>query len=163
MGNNFDKNEYGDEFENFLNGMDNDNETEETNEEKTPRLVYVSKIGTDGEGKNIYHFYYSDDIDNIWMEQWGEKPACNCRFLKPEDEMIKYTKELKSFLSLTLGQDSCCSSYQDVCDGCVAIVYENIDEYEEYPEPFRIVIRYGETMDEVDKIFAQRDIKMTFV
>lgn len=155
---------YEDDFSSFMNGMNSDNEPEEEEEtDVTPRLVYVMKVGTDGDGENIYHFYYSERIDDVWTEQWGEKPACNCRFLKPDDEMIKYTKELKTNIVLTLGQDSCCSSYQDVCDGCIAIAYENIDEYEEYPEPFRIVIKYGETIDEVDKTFAQRDLKITFV
>ena len=131
--------------------------------ETQPRLIYVLKVGTDNCGQNIYRFLYSDDIDSVWMEQWSEKPACNCRFLEPEPSMYQYVKEIRTDIELNLGQDSCCHSYQDVCDGVVSIISEDITSYMEYPEPFRIVLHFGDTMEDVDKTLAQRDIVSTFV
>lgn len=126
------------------------------------RLMYVVKVGKSGDN-NIYHMLYTDNIDNIWMEQWSEKPACNCRNLEPEKSMCSYAKEIRTEIEFNLGQDSCCHSYQDVCDGVVSIMSEDIDSYEEYPEPFRIVLRFGDAMDDVDKILAQRNVVSEFV
>ena len=131
--------------------------------ETQPRLIYVLKVGTDNSGQNVYRFLYSEDIDSVWMEQWSEKPACNCRFLEPEPSMYQYVKEIRTDIELNLGQDGCCHSYQDTCDGILAICAEDITGYAEYPEPFRIVLHFGDTMEDVDKTLAQRDIVSKFV
>ena len=97
------------------------------------------------------------------MEQWSEKPACNCRYLEPEPSMYSYVKEIRTGVDLILGQNGCCNSYGDVCDSVLSIAYENIDNANTYPEPFRIVLHYGDTMDEVDSILSQRNIVSVFV
>lgn len=142
---------------------ENDVQTEESENDKTPRLIYVNKIGTTPDGQNIYHFMYSDDIDNVWMEQWSEKPACNCHYLCPDAEMVTYTKEVKTEVDLITCTSACCNSYGDICDNVLSIAYENIDGAETYPEPFRIVLHYGDTMDDVDAVLAKRDIVSKFV
>lgn len=135
---------------------------QETLSEESPRLIYVRKVG-ETNGVNIYQFLYSDNIDNVWMEQWNEKPACNCRFLEPEESMYQYVKEIKTEINFNLASQNCCCSFQDCCDDLIALCGENIDSYVEYPEPFRIVLHFGDTMDEVDKILSQRNIISTFV
>ena len=130
---------------------------------KQPRLIYVLKVGTTQDGLNVYRFLYSEDIDSVWMEQWSEKPACNCRFLEPEPSMYQYIKEIRTEVDFILGTQDCCHSYGDVCDNVVSIMAENIDNALTYPEPFRIVLQFGDTMEDVDKTLAQRDIVSTFV
>lgn len=149
-------------FEN-IEFTETDVQNEELENNKTPRLIYVDKIGTTPDGQNIYHFMYSDDIDRVWMEQWSEKPACNCRYLCPETEFVSYTKELKTEIDLITCTLACCNSFQDICDGILSIAYENIDGYVEYPEPFRIVLHFGDTMDDVDAVLAKRDMITKFV
>ncbi len=146
---------------NFSENAPQPEDTPETNAQ--PRLIYVLKVGTDNSGLNIYRFLYSEEIDSVWMEQWSEKPACNCRFLKPEPSMYSYVKEIRTDVELILGQSCCCNSYGDVCDGVLSIAYESIDNAPTYPEPFRIVLHFGDTMEGVDKTLAQRDIVSKFV
>lgn len=136
---------------------------EDDSDSKQPRLIYVLKVGTTQDGLNVYRFLYSEDIDSVWMEQWAEKPACNCRFLEPEPSMYQYVKEIKTDIEFDLGQNGCCHSFQDVCDGILALMSEDITAYVEYPTPFRIVLHFGDTMEDVDKTLAQRDIVSTFV
>ncbi|MBP5722370.1 MAG: hypothetical protein J6X18_02140 [Bacteroidales bacterium] len=138
-------------------------ETEQTQSENVPRLIYVDKVGTTSDGVNTYHFMYSDSIDDVWVEQWSEKPACNCRYLCPDNEQVSYVKEVKTDVDFKLAISDCCHSYQDCVDDCVSICYEDIDRYIEYPEPFRIVLHYGDTMEEVDAVLAKRDIVSRFV
>lgn len=129
-------------------------------EDEKLKVIYILPVGVDSEGKNIYNFLCTGDIDNVWMEEWGEKPACNCRFLQPNEGDYEKVYELKTDILFTLGQDSCCCSYQDVCDGCLAIAYENIDSYEEYP-PLRLIFYYGQEIDEIKCELAKRDLILT--
>lgn len=137
-------------------------ETEQAQSENVPRLIYVDKVGTTSDGVNTYHFIYSDSIDDVWVEQWSEKPACNCHYLCPDKEQVSYVKEVKTDIEFSLPQNDCCHSYQDAVDSCIGI-FENIDGYVEYPEPFRIVLHYGDTMEEVDVVLGKRDIVSRFI
>ena len=117
----------------------------------------------EGDGMNIYHLLYSNCIDTVWNEEWSEKPACACGHLQPEPEAYQYIKELKTRINFSLGQEQCCHTYQDVCDHCVALAAESIDEYEEYPSPFRLVLNYGDRMEDIERMLAQRDLKTRYI
>lgn len=85
------------------------------------------------------------------------------RDLTPEDDMYEYIAELKTDLILDLAQDNCCFSMQDCRDNVVALASENLEEAEEYPEEGRIVIHFGDTVDEVEKMLAKRDILINYI
>jgi hypothetical protein len=138
------------------------NETENETIEDDLKLIYISKVGIDTEGNNIYHFLATKDINDVWCEEWSEKPACNCRFLKPQENQYDAVFELKTPIVFVLGQESCCCSFQDVCDGCLALAYENIDTYEEYPS-IRLIFYYGQDIGEIDCELGKRDLKLIYV
>ena len=52
---------------------------------------------------------------------------------------------------------------QDCRDNVVALASENLEEAEEYPEEGRIVIHFGDTVDEVEKMLAKRDILINYI
>ena len=41
-------------------------------------------------------------------------------------------------------------------DGIIACAWEDISEYEEYPEPIRLVFKYGEKYEDVEDKLARR-------
>ena len=45
---------------------------------------------------------------------------------------------------------------QDCVDGIVALAWEDMSNYEEYPEPIRLVFKYGENIESVEDKLAQR-------
>ena len=47
---------------------------------------------------------------------------------------------------------------QDCIDGCIALAWENIDDYEEYPENGRLVFNFGEAFEDVERKFALRGV-----
>ena len=124
------------------------------------KVVYIIYVGKDIDDKNIYQF-----PDDVFSEGWGEKPASNIpkSILMIDEDMYEYVKELKTDMILDLAQDNSCFSMQDARDNIVALAYENIDNYEEYPEEGRIVIHFGESIDEVEKNFAKRNLFLKFV
>lgn len=127
------------------------------------KVIYVQYVGIDSDGYNVYQFLISNDSEDTWGEEWNEKPACNCRFLKPDDDMYDYVKELRTDMKLDLAQNNCCVSMQDVRDHCAALAYENLDEAEEYPEKGRIVILFGDSLENVELMLAKRDMHMKFI
>ena len=142
-------------FEEIENGFTQDN----------LKVVFILYVGTDSEGMNIYHFMLSEDDSETFAEGWAEKPSCNENIssLMIDSSMYQYIKELKTTLILDLAQDNCCYSMQDCRDHIVALAYENLDNAEEYPEPCRIVIHFGDYINDVEKMFAQRDLSLKYI
>lgn len=129
------------------------------------KIVYVLYLGTNSDGFNIYHFLLSENIEDTFTEDWAEKPSSNIpnERLLIDDSQYEYVKELKTEIKLDLQQDNTCFSFQDCRDQIVAIAYENLDDAEFYPEPFRIVIHFGDYIDDVERQLARRDMFMKFV
>ena len=132
-------------------------------ENNTLMVIYVLYVGKKTDDEYIYHLLISNDKEKTWAEGWENKPACVMRDLTPEDDMYEYIAELKTDLILDLAQDNCCFSMQDCRDNVVALASENLEEAEEYPEEGRIVIHFGDTVDEVEKMLAKRDILINYI
>lgn len=132
-------------------------------ENNTLMVIYVLYVGKNTDNEYIYHLLISNDKEKTWAEGWENKPACVMRDLTPEDDMYEYIAELKTDLILDLAQDNCCFSMQDCRDNVVALASENLEEAEEYPEEGRIVIHFGDTVDEVEKMLAKRNILINYI
>ena len=127
------------------------------------KVVYIMYIGKDFDNKNIYQFLIATDESEVWAEDWNEKPAANCRYLKPDEELYDYVKELKTDLTLDLAQNNCCVSMQDVRDHVHCLASENLDYAEEYPEDGRIVIQFGDSLRDVEQMLGKRNLTMRFI
>ena len=118
-------------------------------------LIYIHVTGSYYKGTNIYEFIFSDSIENIDGEEWDAIPASGRPF--PPNEIniksvnILMTKDLK----LHVVQNSDSFSMWDSVDNVVALGWENMDDYEEYPDS-RLVFHFGEEMKSVkDKLYEQ--------
>lgn len=127
-------------------------------------VVYIQNIGKDIDNKYTYHFYVSSKPEETFAEGWGDVPACNVprKLINISDDMYDNTLEVKTEIKLDLAQDCCCFSMQDARDNIVALAFENLDNAEVYPEP-RIIIHYGDKIEDVEQMFAQRDIPMVYI
>lgn len=132
--------------------------------ESIQSVVYVKHIGTEIDGKNIYHLYLSSTPDDVFAEGWGDIPACTVprKLMDLDEDMYEHVVEVKTDIILDLAQNCCCFSMQDSRDNIVALAFENLDNAEEYPDP-RIIIHYGDSMDDVEAMFAKRDVSVKFV
>ena len=134
------------------------------NEIKSPlKVVYILYVGKNTDTDNIYHFLITTDSEKTWAEGWENKPACMMRDLKPEDDMYEYVAEIKTNLKLDLAQENCCFSMQDCRDNVVALASENLEDADEYPEDGRIVIHFGDFIEDVEKMLARRDIALNYI
>lgn len=140
------------------------NEENNLIDENSPLMViYILYIGKNTDNDYIYHLLISDDKEKTWADGWENKPACVMRDLTPEDDMYEYIAELKTDIKLDLAQNNCCFSMQDCRDNVVALASENLEEAEEYPEDGRIVIHFGDLVEDVEKMLAKRDIVINYI
>ena len=128
--------------------------------EEDPRLGFIKLIGEESDGYYRYEFIFTNNINEFWGENFEYKPCCLCNGLIPDEKFIWEIHTVKMKIKLELIQDNCCFSFSDATDGIVAIAWEDISEYDEYPEEGRIFFRFGETLDEVEEKLAVKHVLM---
>lgn len=132
-------------------------ENEELNE---VYLGFVRLIGEENDGYFRYEFIFTDNVDEFWGDNFEYKPAGLVNDLIPSDEYITEIHIVKTKIKFDLVQNNMCFGMQDCMDGIVALAFENIDEYENYPEDGRIYFMFGEEMSEVERKLALKNILM---
>lgn len=128
----------------------------ENNEEL--KLCFVNVVGMEEDGKYRYEFIFTDDIDNVWGENFDEKPAGLINNLMVDEQYKTETHVVRTKIKFDLVQHCCCFGMQDCMDGIVALAYENIDDYESYPDDGRLVFNFGETYFNVESKLAMKSI-----
>lgn len=129
--------------------------------EEDKYLCFIRFIGTDIDNNNIYEFLFTEDTENFWGDGFEYMPASLCNELTPEEGSFDCIKTIKTKIKLGLAQDCSCFSYQDCIDGIIAICYEDMSEYEEYPQDGRLVFHFGDSLENVEYELAKRNIVMT--
>jgi len=120
-------------------------------------LIYVNKIGEDWTGKHLYEFLFSDRTENVDGDDWDAYPASG-RPSPPNTDFVKRVGKLTTDdLKLNLVQNSSEFAVWDAVDGVVALAWENMDDYDEYPEN-RLAIHFGETIKSVEDKLYEHDL-----
>lgn len=124
------------------------------------QLCFIKYVGENTEEKKIYELLFTNNIDEFWGENFEYMPCCLVNELIPDENGYDEVYELVTNLKLTLIQQSCCNSFQDCIDGIIALGYEDISDYEEYPEEGRVVLHYGYTLEEVEEMLSAKGDKI---
>ena len=130
-------------------------------EDKEVYLCFVRLIGKENDGYYQYEFIFTDNIDEVWGEDFNQKPACLVNNLMISEEYITEVHTVKTKIKFDLIQDNCCFSVSDCYDGIIALAWEDISQYEEYPEDGRLFFKFGESIDDVDDKLARKHIIMS--
>lgn len=130
-------------------------------EDKEVYLCFVRLIGKENDGYYQYEFIFTDNIDEVWGEDFNQKPACLVNNLMISEEYITEVHTVKTKIKFDLIQDNCCFSVSDCYDGIIALAWEDISQYEEYPEDGRLFFKFGESIDDVDDKLAKKHIIMS--
>ena len=125
---------------------------------KDQYLCFIRLVGEEADGLYRYEFIFTDNPDELWGENWEYKPCCLVNDLSPSEEYITEVRVVKTKIKFDLIQNNCCFGMQDCLDGIVALAFENIDAYEEYPENGRLVFMFGDSEEDVEKNLAAKNI-----
>jgi hypothetical protein len=124
------------------------------------KLVYINKIGQNWKGNYIYEFLFSDIVKDIDGEGWDSYPSSG-NPEPPEGRFIKETGLLNTTLKLDLVQESDSFAMWDAVDGIVAMSWENMEGYDEYPEK-RLFFSFGEDIESVNDKLYEKDIVLNY-
>lgn len=131
---------------------------EELEQENVECLCFIRLVGEENDGYYRYEFIFTENIDEVWGEDFNVKPACLINNLMVSDEYIAEIHIVKAKLKLELIQNNCCFSVSDSYDGIVALAWEALED--EYPEEGRVFFRFGDTFEEVEEKLAAKNILM---
>lgn len=123
-------------------------------------LIYVNILGNDWKSEINYEFIFSDTTDNIDGEDWDLYPASG-QPSPPRVDLIKSVGVLTSKLKLDTVQNSDTFAVWDAIDGVIALAWEDISDYEEYPE-HRLWFKFGEPIKSVEDKLYEKDFVLEY-
>tara|TARA_B100000900_G_C20029286_1_gene493252 strand:- start:78 stop:476 length:399 start_codon:yes stop_codon:yes gene_type:complete len=123
-------------------------------------LVYINKVGQNWKGDFIYEFLFSDNTKDIDGEGWDSYPSSG-NPEPPEEKFIKKTGSLITTVKLDLVQESDSFAVWDAVDGIVALGWENMEGYDEYPDK-RLFFIFGEEILSVDDKLYEKDLVLNY-
>ena len=133
---------------------------EDLTENKPVYLCFVNLVGQEEDGNYRYEFIFTDNPDEVWGDDFEYKPCSIVNGLMVAEEYKTETHIVKTKIQFYLIQNSGCFGMQDCMDGVVSLCFENIDDYDEYPEDGRLVFMFGEPLEEVQRKLALKNILM---
>jgi len=124
-------------------------------------LVYINVVGKEWKGGERYEFLFSDTIVGIDGDDWDAIPAAG-RPLPPYEDLVKKSGTVvMEEKKLDVIQQSESFSLYDAVDGVIALAWENMDNYEEYPES-RIFFHFGEDIKSVEDKLYEHDLTLDY-
>lgn len=124
------------------------------------KLIYINNVGKNWEGDYLYEFLFSDTTENVDSEDWDAVPASG-RPQPPHSEFVKSVGRITTDIKFNLIQDSDTFAVWDAVDGIVALGWEDIDAYDEYPES-RLWFSFGMDKNDVGDKLYERDIHIDY-
>ena len=126
------------------------------------KLVYINKVGQNWKGNYIYEFLFSDiseskDIDG---EGWDSYPSSG-NPEPPKGKFIKKTGGLVTPMKLNMVQESDSFAMWDAVDGIIALAWENLDGYDEYPDS-RLFFAFGENIKSIESKLYEKDLVLNY-
>lgn len=124
------------------------------------KLIYINNVGKNWEGYYLYEFLFSNTNENIDGDDWDAVPASG-RPQPPHSEFVNSVGKLTTDIKFNLVQDSDTFAVWDAVDGIVALGWENIDEYDEYPES-RLWFSFGMCKESLNDKLYERDLYIEY-
>lgn len=112
-------------------------------------LGFVDLIGRTIDGKYIYRFDFTTDIDVLWGEYFNVTPSAIIPDLQPDKNTLSRSGKIIFPREMVIAKKNYCFSMQDCIDGIIPLIFSEIDEetLELDEKPF--FIRFGESFNNV--------------
>jgi hypothetical protein len=123
-------------------------------------LVYINRIGQNWKGNYVYEFLFSDILEDIDGDGWDSYPSLG-NPEPPEDKFVKKSGSLTTTLKLDLVKDSESFAMWDAVDGIIALAWENMEGYDDYPEK-RLFFSFGEPLSSVEDKLYEKDMVLKY-
>jgi len=126
------------------------------------KLVFINELGPNFKGNFVYEFIFSNELTEIWGEDWDSVPAST----KPQPPEIEFIKKVgilsKEGIEFEIVQNSDYFSFTDAIDEVIALGWEKYNEENETSIDKRLVFRFGETAESVNDKLYSRDLILNY-
>lgn len=114
-------------------------------------LGFVDLIGRTIDGKYIYRFDFTTDIDVLWGEYFNVTPSGIIPDLQPDKNALSRSGKIIFPREMVIAKKNYCFSMQDCIDGIIPLIFSEIDEetLELDEKPF--FIKFGESFNDVQE------------
>lgn len=120
------------------------------------KLVYVKPLGVNSSKLYEYDFIFSDVPENVWGVDWGQPRPSLCKNMDPDPSTYSKVRHLKTNIPFITAQENNCLSMEYAVEGIIALCYEDISQYEEYPQEGRLIFKFGDSYQDVEDTLAKR-------
>ena len=125
-------------------------------------LIFVNELGPNYKGDNIYEFIFSENINDIWGENWESKPS-NGYPSPPNLDLITKVGILKNDdVNMVTVQNSDYFSMIDAMDDVISLAWEDDGNDVDFTNKKRLVFRFGDTEQIVKDKLYERDFVLEF-
>lgn len=91
-------------------------------------LIFIKKEEATQDGKFIYRFDFSTDVESAWGDNWNICPTAIVPGISPDINLVSSSYRVIGERSFYTMPENTCFSMQDCIDGIVAIAYTDIME-----------------------------------
>ena len=125
-------------------------------------LVYINELGPNYKGDNTYEFIFSENIDEIWGNDWDAKPS-NSYPSPPDIEYVSKVGTLKkNGISFSVVQNSDYFCMEDAIQEVICLGWENESDEYDFTQCKRLVFRFGEDETSIKDKLYERDMVLEF-
>lgn len=123
-------------------------------------LGFVDLLGRTSEGKYIYRFDFTTDIDTIWGEYFNITPSAIIPDLQPDKNALSKIAKVIFPREMIIAKKNYCFSMQDCIDGIIPLIFSEIDEHTLKINDKPFFIRFGESFEEVKSKLNEIGLEM---
>lgn len=129
--------------------------------EKHLKLVFVLPLDSNkksiADNKYHYRLFFSSTPDDVWGIDWDiDNISSTYEFIEdsaPDPSTYEKTIEIASPYPLKTIEETSCYSMEYATLGIFALSWIDIDLLESYPEEGRMVLKFGDSVEKIEKIF----------
>lgn len=124
-----------------------------------PVLVYVKPVCKNTNGTYEYDFFFSETPEYVWGPDWDiDSPSSNGD-ITPEESTYSEIKRVITTLPLKTLEETSCYSMEYATYGILALAWIDIENLEEYPENGRMVLKFGYSKSDIEKLLETQSWK----
>lgn len=116
-------------------------------------LGFVDLIGRTIDGKYIYRFDFTTDIDTIWGEYFNITPSSIIPDLQPDKNALSRQAKVIFPREMVIAKKNYCFSMQDCIDGIIPLIFSEIDENTLMYNDSPFHIHFGTPFSKIENIF----------
>ena len=123
-------------------------------------LIFINELGPNYKQENIYEFIFSENLEELWGDEWDSVPAHG----KPGPPEVLYIEKVgvlsQSTIKLELVQNSDYFGMEHALDKIISLGWEIFEDGVVGDD--RLVFHFGEKLEEVENKLYARDLVLDY-